>query len=63
MKRCTQNSVSILPHDGVGGELTLKDFSNSPLMSPKKKDPKKKGERTNRNLALTQLVKEFGTAP
>lgn len=44
MKRCTQKSVSILPHDGVGGELTLKDFQNSPVMSPNKKDTKKKAK-------------------
>lgn len=63
MKRCTQKSVSISPHDGVGGELTLKDFQKSPVMSPNKKDTKEKGKRTTGNLAPTQLVKEFGTVP
>lgn len=30
MKRGTQNSVNILPHVGVGGGLTLKDFKKLP---------------------------------
>lgn len=34
--------MSILPHNRVGGELTLKDFQNSSVMSPTKKDTKKK---------------------
>lgn len=66
MKRSTQTSVNILPHAGVGGGLTLKDFKNSPVMSPNQKDTpdtKRNVKRTNWYLARTQLVKEFGIAP